>query len=243
MWALILWRSMVMNSCRHVAIIMDGNGRWAKKQNRERTYGHTVGVENVRNIAIRANDLGMEALTVYAFSTENWKRPQGEVDFLMELFGEYLAREIEEMHRENVRVCFLGRILELAPSLVKQIREAQELTAKNSGIRFNIAANYGGQDELIRVALKIHHKLAKGSIAESEVTPALLEGELDTKDSPPVDLMIRTGGELRLSNFLLWQSAYAEFWFTQTNWPDFTIDEFQKALAEFAHRKRRFGGL
>ena len=228
---------------RHVAVIMDGNGRWAKARGLPRTAGHKSGVGTLKKIVKTANNMGIEVLTVYAFSTENWKRPAAEVEFLMALFAEYLQKEIREMHEENVRIKFIGRLDEFSPSLRGYIADAQELTKNNTGIRFNVAANYGGRDEIVRAAQKIAVDAASGKIAPSAVSDELFETYLDTFGNPPVDLMIRTSGDMRLSNFLLWQSAYAEFYFTETNWPDFSPEEFQKAVEEFTKRSRRFGGL
>ncbi len=228
---------------RHVAIIMDGNGRWAKGQGLMRTAGHTAGVKTLKRILKTASDMGIEALTVYAFSTENWKRPHAEVDFLMKLFAEYLDKELMEMNEENVRIHFLGRMEGLSESLQAQVRNAEELMRDNTGIRFNIAANYGGQDELVRVMQAIAREAVDGAIPVERIDEAVVERHLDTCGSPPVDLVIRTSGDMRLSNFLLWQAAYAEFWFTETNWPDFTPEEFVEALVDFQNRDRRFGGL
>lgn len=228
---------------RHVAIIMDGNGRWAKGKGLLRTAGHTAGVKTLKRILRTASDIGIEALTVYAFSTENWKRPLAEVDFLMKLFSEYLDKELREMNAENVRIHFLGKMEGLSEGLQKQAREAEILMKDNTGIRFNIAANYGGQDEILRAAQAIAREVVSGRIAPEDIDGQLMEKHLDTFGSPPVDLVIRTSGDLRLSNFLLWQAAYAEFWFTDTNWPDFTPEEFVEALLDFGKRKRRFGGL
>ena len=229
---------------RHVAIIMDGNGRWANGRGLLRTAGHTAGVKSLKRIVRTASDLNIEALTVYAFSTENWKRPPKEVKFLMSLFSEYLSKEIREMHEENVKLDFIGRLGELDDALQKQIASAKELTADNTGLKFNIAANYGGRDEIIRAAQKLAKKLCAKEIASVfDIDEAAFETELDTAALPSVDLVIRTGGDLRLSNFLLWQTAYAEFWFTETNWPDFTPELFRQALFDFAGRHRRFGGL
>lgn len=227
----------------HVAIIMDGNGRWAKGQGFVRTVGHTAGVKTLKKIVRTANDMGIEALTVYAFSTENWKRPPKEVAFLMDLFSEYLAKEIQEMHEENVRLDFLGRLEELGEGLQRQIAAARELTRNNTGLKFNIAANYGGKDEIVRAAQKLAEATHRGEITVAAITEKSMEAALDTGDLPPVDLVIRTGGDLRLSNFLLWQTAYAELWFTETQWPDFSPEIFRQAIADFAARRRRFGGL
>ena len=228
---------------RHVAIIMDGNGRWANALGLLRSAGHTAGVKTLKRILQTAVNLELEALTVYAFSTENWKRPLAEVDFLMHLFSEYLEKEKLEMHANNVRIHFLGRTDEFSPLIQSQIRDAENLMRNNTGVKFNIAANYGGQDEIVRAAQSLAAKVLDGRLNINDIDSKIFESELDTHDSPPVDLVIRTSGDLRVSNFLLWQSAYAEFWFTQTNWPEFTPEEFVDALIDFGKRERRFGAL
>ena len=228
---------------RHVAIIMDGNGRWAQGKGLIRTAGHKAGVKTLKNILKAAIDLRIEALTVYAFSTENWKRPRPEVEFLMKLFSEYLIKELEEMNDYNVRIRFIGRMEGMPEGLQRQMREAEALMKDNTGIRFNVAANYGGQDELIRAAQSLARKAAEGKLIPEDIDAEAVEQELDTAGDPPVDLVIRTSGDQRLSNFLLWQSAYAEFYFTDINWPDFTPACFVDALVDFAGRDRRFGGL
>ena len=228
---------------RHVAIIMDGNGRWAQGKGLIRTAGHKAGVKTLKNILKAAIDLRIEALTVYAFSTENWKRPRPEVEFLMKLFSEYLIKELEEMNDYNVRIRFIGRMEGMPEGLQRQMREAEALMKDNTGIRFNVAANYGGQDELIRATQSLARQAAEGKIAPEDIDAEAIEQELDTAGDPPVDLVIRTSGDQRLSNFLLWQSAYAEFYFTDVNWPDFTPACFVDAMVDFAGRDRRFGGL
>ena len=228
---------------RHVAIIMDGNGRWANFHGLLRSAGHTAGVKTLKKILTTAVNLNLEALTVYAFSTENWKRPHAEVDFLMHLFSDYLEREKAEMHEKNVRLRFLGRLEAFSDGIRNQIRDATELMKNNTGVKFNIAANYGGQDEIVRAAQKLAKKVAAGEISPEDISAEIFESELDTAGQPPVDLVIRTSGEYRVSNFLLWQSAYAEFWFTDTTWPEFTPEEFVKALKDFGQRDRKFGAL
>lgn len=228
---------------QHVAIIMDGNGRWATGQGLIRTAGHKAGVKTLKNIVSTCADLGVQALTVYAFSTENWKRPHSEVSFLMGLFSEYLAKEIEEMDRKNVKIDFIGRINELSDGLQQQIADARQRTADNTGVKFSVAVNYGGKDELVRAVQGIAVQVADGRLQPEQIDDAMLDKQLDTAGLPPVDLMIRTSGDIRLSNFLLWQAAYAEFWFTETNWPDFTPELFAQALYEYGQRDRRFGGL
>ncbi len=228
---------------RHTAIIMDGNGRWAQRRGLLRTAGHTAGVDALKQVLKAAIDLELPALTVYAFSTENWKRPHREVDFLMRLFSDYLAREIDAMDKDNVKLRFLGRMEELSPALREQAAAATARTAGNTGVAFNVAMNYGGQDELIRAARRLAEQAAAGEIEPEAIDGARFEACLDTAGLPPVDFVIRTSGDLRLSNFLLWQAAYAEFWFTDTNWPDFTPACFVEALKAFGKRQRRFGGL
>ncbi|MBR3498455.1 MAG: di-trans,poly-cis-decaprenylcistransferase [Selenomonadaceae bacterium] len=228
---------------RHVAIIMDGNGRWANRRGLLRSAGHTAGVKTLKNILKTAVNLKLEALTVYAFSTENWKRPPVEVDFLMHLFSDYLEREKQEMHANNVRIKFLGRTEDFAPALQKLMRESVELMKNNTGVKFNVAADYGGQDEIIRAAQKLARQVAAGELSPENISTQIFENELDTAGQPPVDLLIRTSGDLRVSNFLLWQAAYAEFWFTDTPWPEFTPEEFIDALVDFGKRTRRFGAL
>ena len=228
---------------RHVAIIMDGNGRWANALGLLRSAGHTAGVKTLKKILTTAVNLKLEALTVYAFSTENWKRPHAEVDFLMHLFSEYLEKEKLEMHQNNVRIKFIGRTEDFSPLIQSQIQSATELMKNNTGVEFNIAADYGGQDEIIRAAQKLARRVAGGEISAEDITAETFENALDTAGQPPVDLLIRTSGDQRISNFLLWQAAYAEFWFTKTAWPEFTPEEFISALIDFGKRDRRFGGV
>ena len=228
---------------RHVAIIMDGNGRWANSRGLFRSAGHTAGVKTLKNILKTAVNLKLEALTVYAFSTENWKRPHTEVDFLMHLFSDYLEREKLEMHENNVRIKFLGRTEDFSPALQKLMRDSVELMKNNTGVKFNVAADYGGQDEIIRAAQKLARRVQADTLSPEDISAQIFEDELDTAGQPPVDLMIRTSGDLRVSNFLLWQAAYAEFWFTDTPWPEFTPEEFICALTDFGKRTRRFGAL
>ena len=228
---------------RHVAIIMDGNGRWAESFGLLRSAGHTAGVKTLKKILTTAVNMKLEALTVYAFSTENWKRPHAEVDFLMHLFSDYLEREKQEMHANNVRINFIGRTEDFSPLMQRQMIDAVELMKNNTGVRFNIAADYGAKDEIVRAARKLALKVAAGELAANDITENIFENELDTAGQPPVDLLIRTSGDLRISNFLLWQTAYAELWFTKTPWPDFTPAEFIDALIDFANRSRRFGAV
>jgi undecaprenyl diphosphate synthase len=219
---------------RHVAIIMDGNGRWAKKRMLPRAMGHKKGVETVRNIVRAAGELGLEALSLYAFSSENWKRPEDEISDLMGLMRSFIKSDIDEFTANDVRLKIIGNYRALAPDIVEMLDDALERTAKNSRTTLAVALNYGSQDELVRAA--------QAAAAQGEITEATIEANLDTADMPPLDLLIRTSGEQRLSNFMLWQAAYAEFWFTETLWPDFSKAELARALDEFAGRERRFGG-
>ena len=228
---------------RHIAIVMDGNGRWAKAQGRSRSAGHEAGARTLKRIVRAASDMGIEVLTVYAFSTENWKRPQREVDFLLNLFDSFLEKEIAEMHAENVRMSFIGRRDRFTARFLRRMEEAETLMAQNTGIHFNLAANYGSQDEIVRAVRSLAARAAAGEIAPEEIDEELFSNTLDTAGDPPVDLFIRTSSDLRLSNFLLWQSAYAELYFTDTHWPDFTPEKLARAIEDFAGRSRRFGGL
>jgi undecaprenyl diphosphate synthase len=219
---------------RHVAIIMDGNGRWAKKRMLPRAMGHKRGVEAVRNIVRAAGDFGLEALSLYAFSSENWKRPEDEVSDLMGLLRAYIKSDIAEFEANDVRLKIIGNYKALAPDIVDMIEDALERTSGNKRTTLAVALNYGSQDELVRAA--------NAAAQNGAITAESIEANLDTADMPPLDLLIRTSGEHRLSNFMLWQAAYAEFWFTDTLWPDFGKEEFGQALKEFAGRERRYGG-
>ena len=195
---------------RHIAIVMDGNGRWAKSQGKSRSAGHEEGARTLKRIVRAASDMGVEVLTVYAFSTENWKRPKLEVDFLLKLFDSFLEKELAEMHAEQVRLHFIGRRDRFTERFQQRMADAEQLMAQNTGIHFNLAANYGSQDEILRAVRSIAERAAAGEIAPEEIDEEFFSNALDTAGDPPVDLFIRTSGDLRLSNFLLWQSAYAE---------------------------------
>ena len=220
---------------RHVAIIMDGNGRWAKKRHLPRVAGHRAGVEAVRKIVRAAGDLGLEALTLYAFSSENWKRPEEEVSDLMGLMKRFILSDLDEFAANDVRLKVIGNWRALAPDVVGLIEEALARTAGNKRTTLAVALNYGAQDELVRAA--------RAAAGEGAITAEAIEAHLDTADLPPLDLLIRTSGEVRLSNFLLWQAAYAELYFTDCLWPDFEPADLAAALDQFARRERRFGGL
>ncbi|MDX3910820.1 MAG: isoprenyl transferase [Sphingobium sp.] len=231
------------HGARHVAIIMDGNGRWAKKRLLPRFAGHKAGVEAVRRIARAARELNIECLTLYAFSSENWKRPAAEIADLMGLLRRFIEADIEEMVADNVRLRVIGNYRALEPSLVALIDNALARTATNSGPVLAIALNYGSQDEMVRAVQSLAARAAAGEILPDEICAEHLHASLDTVGLPPLDLMIRTSGEMRLSNFLLWQAAYAELYFTDVLWPDFDTAALSGALHAFKHRDRRYGGL
>jgi undecaprenyl diphosphate synthase len=228
---------------RHVAIIMDGNGRWAKKRFLPRVAGHRAGVEAVRKVARAALDLGLECLTVYAFSSENWKRPAEEVNDLMLLLRNFIESDIDSLDQLGIRLRVIGNYQGLPSVLVQMVDQAVARTAGNTKATLVVALNYGGRDEIARAAHVLAEKVARGELSPDQVDEAAIGAELDTADLPPLDLIIRTSGEHRLSNFLLWQAAYAEFYFTDTLWPDFDRNELERALVDFGKRERRFGGL
>lgn len=228
---------------QHIAIIMDGNGRWAKSRGLPRRMGHAAGAETFRTIATYCRDIGIRYLTVYAFSTENWKRPAEEVSAIMDLLKKYLLEAIRDMEKEQVRFVFFGDLSPLPPELRKLAEETQERSKAYTGSQVNICLNYGGRDELLRAARAFARDCAQGDAAPEELTEQSFEGYLWSAGVPDPDLVIRPSGEERISNFLLWQSAYAEFYFTPVNWPDFTKEELRKALAAYQSRSRRFGGI
>ena len=227
---------------RHVAIIMDGNGRWAKKHKLKVAMGHRQGTEALRSIIRESSDLGIEALSLYAFSTENWKREAQEVEALMGLILEFFSSEIDELDEKNVCIRILGDKEGLPEKQRQALYEAEERTSANTGLKLNIAINYGGRAEIVRAAQQLAQKAAAGEIRPEEITEEMIARELYTRDLPDVDLMIRTSGEMRLSNFLLYQCAYAEFMFPTVLWPDFDLAAYHEALQAFGNRERRFGG-
>ena len=227
---------------RHVAIIMDGNGRWAKQHKIQVALGHRKGVETLRAIIRESSDLGIESLTLYAFSTENWRRSPEEVSALMGLLLEYFTSEIDELDEKNVRIRILGDKDGMPQKQRTALYNAEERTKNNTGLNLNIAINYGGRAELVRAAQILAAKAVKGEIKPEDIDEAALADELYTKGQPDVDLLIRTSGEMRLSNFLLYQCAYAEFEFPAVLWPDFDLPAYHEALDAFRHRDRRFGG-
>jgi undecaprenyl diphosphate synthase len=228
---------------RHVAIIMDGNGRWAKKRHLPRIAGHRQGVEAVRRVSRAARAMGIEALTLYAFSSENWRRPEDEVSDLMGLLRLFIRTDLNEMAQENVRLRVIGDYRRFSPDLVTLVDDAIARTSTNTGPILVIALNYGAQAEIATAARRLAEKVRDGTLDPSQIDANAIEAELDTSDLPPLDLLIRTSGEVRLSNFLLWQAAYAELLFVDTLWPDFDAATLADAVAAFGSRQRRFGGL
>lgn len=227
----------------HVSIIMDGNGRWATARGLDRTEGHKAGVLSLREAVTTSVRLGLDVLSVYAFSTENWKRPQREVDLLMRLFAETLLKELPLFHQENVKLRFFGDLEALPEKTRKTFQRGLDETAQNTGMTFALAVNYGSRAELTRAAVLLANQIAEGSVSADSVTPADLEKNLYTAGLPDPDLLIRTSGELRLSNYLLWQLAYSELYVTQTYWPDFSKWDFLRAIKDYQGRERRFGGV
>ncbi|NLN97865.1 MAG: isoprenyl transferase [Eubacteriaceae bacterium] len=227
------------NLHRHIAMIMDGNGRWAKRKRRPRLFGHRAGVETFKKIVRICSDMGIQVLTVYAFSTENWKRSEEEVSGLMSLALTYLKKYVAELHENNVVLKIIGDISKLNATLQKEILRSEAMTAQNTGMILQIALNYGGREELINAVKNMMLDGLKGS----EITEKTLNGYLYTKNVPDPDMMIRTGGEKRLSNFLLWQNAYTEFFFTETLWPDFSKKELEEMIEAYTQRERRYGGI
>jgi undecaprenyl diphosphate synthase len=227
----------------HIGIIMDGNGRWAQKRSMPRQAGHRFGAQTFREITRYCERIGIKYLTVYAFSTENWKRPQSEVDSIMKLFKEYLEESLSNFKNENIKTRFIGDITILSPEIIRLIKEAEELTKDKTGLCLNIAINYGGREELTYAARSIAKEVSEGRLLPDDIGEEQVEKHLYTAGQPDPDLIIRPSGEYRTSNFLLWQSAYAEYVFMDILWPDFKPDNLNKALAEYARRNRRFGGV
>lgn len=226
----------------HIAIIMDGNGRWAKAKGMPRTYGHKQGSETLRTIALEANSMGVKALTLYAFSTENWKRPEDEVAFLCKLPKMFFNKYIKELNENNVQVTYLGEIDKFPLATQKVFNDAVESTKNNTGLKLVIALNYGSRREIVLAARKYAEEVANHT-RENDIEEEEFEKYLMTSYLPPVDLLVRTSGEMRLSNYLLWQLAYAEFIFVDYAWPDFTVDRFHEIVKEYERRNRRFGGV
>ncbi len=227
----------------HIAIIMDGNGRWAAEHMLPRNMGHRAGVEALRDVIKTASNIGVKYLTLYAFSTENWKRPASEISMLMKLLIEYLRKEIAELHYNNVRIQTIGDITQLPNEVIVEIDKAVAKTKFNNGLCVNIALNYGGRLEILNVIKKIGKKVKNNEIRIDEIDETIVESLLYTANIPDPELLIRTSGEIRLSNFLLWQCAYSEFWFTDIYWPDFKGKHLFEAISDYQNRKRRFGGI
>lgn len=227
----------------HVAVIMDGNGRWAKARGWARAWGHRRGVDALKRLLRCCKDWGIPALTAYAFSTENWNRPAEEVDFLLALFERVLRAEMAEMHREGVRIRFVGDLERLPLSLQEEIHRAMTATADNQGVQFSVATNYGGRQEILQACRRLAEQVKQGHLDPTDIDESLFSQHLYTHDLQDPDLLIRTSGEQRLSNYLLWQMAYTEQYFTQTFWPDFDREGFHQALLSYQSRQRRFGGL
>lgn len=226
---------------KHVAIIMDGNGRWAQAQGKPRVFGHKRGVEAVRESVKFCRKLGIQSLTLFAFSSENWRRPEDEVSTLMELFMMVLSSEVKKLHKNNVKLQIVGDVSRFSDKLQERVAQAQALTKNNTGLCLNIAANYGGQWDIAQAAKQIATKVQQGKLQPSDISEELLSEHICMHDQAPLDLLVRTGGDLRISNFLLWQAAYAELYFTETLWPDFNEHAFADAIACFVSRERRFG--
>ncbi|CAN7350426.1 isoprenyl transferase [Rhizobium sp. LjRoot254] len=227
----------------HVAIIMDGNGRWAQQRGLPRAMGHRKGVEAVRDVVREAGDVGISYLTLFAFSSENWSRPEAEVTDLMGLLKAFIRRDLADLHSKNVRIRVIGSRDNLRSDILPLLIEAEETTRHNTGLTLVIAFNYGARDEIVRATKKLAEKVARGEIAAADIDSQAIENQLDTRGIPDPDLVIRTSGEERLSNFLLWQAAYAELLFVPEFWPDFSRDIFHAALETYARRDRRFGGV
>lgn len=232
-----------MSVPQHIAIIMDGNGRWAKKKGLPRNAGHTAGAKNVENICLAAKKLGVKYLTLYAFSTENWTRPQPEVKALMKLLSGYLDKCIQTAHENQMHIRVIGDISRLEPKFQAQIIEAERISSVYEDLNLTIAINYGSRDEMLRAMRRLCADAKSGALQPEELSEELFARYLDTKGLPDPDLLIRTSGELRLSNYLLWQLAYSEFYFTEVPWPDFDEKELEKAIDAYENRDRRYGGI
>ena len=228
---------------RHVAIIMDGNGRWAQERGQARLEGHAAGALRVNKLIIECSRLGMECLTLYAFSMDNWKRPQGEINGLMELYARYLVSDRPTLMENNVRLIHLGVTDNLPDSILKELNSSIETSKNNTGMVFALALNYSSRDEIVRACRKLAQQCVAGEITTEQIDSALFAEQLDTAGVPDTDLLIRTAGERRISDFLLWQISYAEFYISDVHWPDFSLEKLHEALKDFASRKRRFGGL
>jgi len=230
-----------INIPKHIAIIMDGNGRWAQAQGKSRVVGHKAGVNSVRSVVKGARKAGVKALTLFAFSSENWQRPKKEISVLMDLFMFVLTREVKRLHKNNIRFQVIGDLSRFSESLQKNIAKSEQLTANNTGLILSVAANYGGRWDIVNAAKKLARQVQNNDILLEDINENLLHTHTCLSTLPELDLLIRTGGDYRISNFLLWQAAYAEFYFTEILWPDFTEEQFEKAINVFDQRERRFG--
>ena len=228
---------------QHVAIIMDGNGRWAKQRHMPRTYGHAKGAKVLEQTLEDCDSLGVRYLTVYAFSTENWSRPLQEIQVIMNLFRDYLVSAVDKCMKNNVRCMVIGDRTRLSPDIIESVNNLENATKDNTGITFIVAINYGGRDDITRAVRKAVADAAEGSLKPEDITEQSISGMLDTRGIPDPDLLIRTSGEQRLSNFLMWQLAYSEFYFTDVHWPDFNKDELIKAFEKYGSRERRYGNI
>lgn len=227
----------------HIAIIMDGNGRWAQKQGKPRVFGHNAGMQSLKEIVRACSDLGVKYLTVYAFSTENWKRPQDEVSGIFKIMVLYIQKELKELHEKNVRINVIGDWSKIPSDAGDSMSRALEMTKDNTGLVFNIALNYGGRREITDAVKKLYTEMTESGLTVDDINEDMIAKHISTAGMPDPDIIIRTGGEMRLSNFLLWQCAYSEFIFTDVYWPDFTKGELLKCIDEFNSRHRRYGGL
>lgn len=248
MWFIINWfktksKSKPEKVPRHIAIIMDGNGRWAKKRGMPRNYGHREGARNLNRLVKYCNNIGIKYLTVYAFSTENWSRPKSEVDAIMDLLSEYLQNADKELSGKDIRIRVIGRIEELPVNVREKVERVVSKTAEKKGLNLIIALNYGGRDEIVSAAKKVAEEVKNGIIGIDDIDESLITNRLYTANIPDPDLVIRPSGEKRISNFLIWQSSYSEFWFSRILWPDFNEKHLLKAISDFYERHRRFGGI
>lgn len=226
---------------KHIGIIMDGNGRWAKNKGMPRVYGHKKGVDSVRNAVRFCRNVGVESLTLFAFSSENWKRPEEEVTGLMELFMFVLTKEVKNLHKNNIALKIIGDVSGFSQSIQDKVKEAEALTGENTGLKLNVAANYGGRWDIVSASKKLAEKVKLGELEPEQIDEALFDSETSFSNQEPLDLLIRTGGEVRVSNFMLWQLAYAELYFSPVYWPEFDEREFAIAIESFAGTERRFG--
>ncbi len=231
-----------MHLPQHIAIIMDGNGRWAKLNNRPVSYGHKVGSDTIQNLVEESDKLGLKYITVYAFSTENWKRPKAEVTYLMGLLQQFLNDTSGRIEKSNIKITFIGSKDKLGKQMIKSMERIEKITKEKTGLNFIIALNYGAREELLNSYKRIGQLIKEGKLEPGDIDSTLIESYLYTSNVPDPDLIIRTGGDLRLSNFLLYQASYAELYFTKVLWPDFTINHLKEAIKEYNKRKRRFGG-